>query len=193
MITFKHVTMLPYPVHLNYEQIYKIFTFYSDRADQATMGDRSVWCLHLTGNTLTIAFKRKRDLDQFAQVFQPHASTGSAFARTHHHGSKQSASTGKWLRRDFSSSYMLAFDFLDTEQVGELGAEMSEVADIVTGNDRSAYEVWFHKNKIHIGFQHVEDRDEFADIIVDDEAAAESEIIDEPHQTAASLLPFPVH
>ena len=71
-------------------------------------------------------------------------------------------------------SYMLSFDFLDTEQVGQLGAEVSEVADIVTGDDRSAYEVWFHNNEVHVGFKHEEDRDEFADIL-DEEAADEVE------------------
>lgn len=192
MITFKYATTLPYAVHLNYEQIHKIFAGYADRADQATQGNRSVWALHWTGNTLTIAFKRKRDLDQFAQVFQPHASIGSASTGTHHRGSKQPASTGKWLRRDFSSSYMLTFDFLDTEQVGDLGAGASEVADIVTGDDRSAYEVWFHNNEVHVGFRHEEDRNEFADII-DEEAAEEVEAIDLPLAVAASPHQITVH
>lgn len=192
MITFKYATMLPYSVHLNYEQIHKIFAGYVDRADRATQGNRSVWALHWTGNTLTIAFKRKRDLDQFSQVFQPHAPTGSAFAGTHHRGSKQPASTGKWPRRDFSSSYMLAWDFLDTEQVGHLGAGVSEVADIVTGDDRSAYEMWFHNNEVHVGFEHEEDRDEFVGIL-DEEAADEVEIIGSPPEVVASLHSISVH
>lgn len=192
MITFKYATMLPYAAHLNYEQIHKIFAGYAHRADQATQGNRSVWALHWTGNTLTIAFKRKRDLDQFAQVFQPHAPTGSAFAGTRHRGSKQPASTGKWPRRDFSSSYMLAWDFLDTEQVGHLGAGVSEMADIVTGDDRSAYEVWFHNNEVHVGFRHEEDRNEFADII-DEEAAEEVEAIDLPLAVTASPHQITVH
>lgn len=192
MITFKYATMLPYAVHLDYEQIHKIFAFYADRADQATAGDRSVWGLHWTGNTLTIAFMRKRDLNQFAQVFQTHAPTGSASAGTHHRSSKQPASTGKWPRRDFSSSYMLAWDFLDIEQVGHLGAGVSEMADIVTGDDRSAYEVWFHNSEVHVGFKHEEDRDEFTDI-VDEDAADEVEDIDLPPPAAASLHPITVH
>lgn len=192
MITFKYATMLPYAVHLDYEQIHKIFGGYADRADQATAGDRSIWGLHWTGNTLTIAFKRKRDLDQFAQVFQTHATTGSAPAGTHHRGWQRPARTGKWPRRDFTSSYMLGFDFLNTEQVGELGAEVSEVADIVTGDDRSAYEVWFHDNEIHVGFKHEEDRDDFADII-DWEADEEVEVINLPPQAAASLHQITVH
>lgn len=192
MITFKYATMLPYAVHLDYEQIHKIFAGYADRADQATGGDRSVWGLRWTGNTLTVAFKRKRDWDQFAQVFQPRTTTGSASAGTHHLGSKHHASTGNWPRRNAMPSYMLSFDFLDTEQVGQLGAEVSEVADIVTGDDRSAYEVWFRNNEVHVGFMHEEDRDEFADIL-DEEAADEVEVIDLPPPAAASLHQITVH
>jgi hypothetical protein len=179
MITFKYATMLPYAVHLNYEQIHKIFAGYADRADQATKGNRSVWGLRWTGNTLTIAFKRKRDWDQFAQVFQPRATTGLASAGTRHLGSKHPASTGKWPRRDNTPSYMLTFDFLDPEQIGHLGAGVSEVTDIVTGDDRPAYEVWFHNNEVHVGFKHEEDRDEFAEIC-DDEAPADEDKFDDP-------------
>jgi hypothetical protein len=192
MITFKYATMLPYAAHLNYEQVHKIFAGYADRADQATAGDRSVWGLHWTGNTLTIAFMRKRDLNQFAQDFQTHATTASAPAGTGHRGRGRPMQTGKWPRRDFTSSYMLGFDFLDTEKVGELGAEVSEVADIVVGDDRSIYEVWFHNNEIHVGFKHEEDRDGFARII-DQEADDEVEIINLPLKAAASLHQITVH
>jgi hypothetical protein len=189
MITFKYASMLLYPVHLDYEQIHKIFAGW---ADQATAGDRSVWGLHWTGNILTIAFMRKRDWDQFAQVFQTHATTGSAPAETRRRGWQRPARTGKWSRRDFTSSYMLGFDFLNTEQIGELGTEVSEVADIVVGDDRSIYEVWFHNNEIHVGFKHEEDRDDFADII-DQEANDEVEIVSLPPQAATSLHQITVH
>lgn len=192
MITFKYATMLPYAVHLDSEQIHKIFAGYADWADQATEGDRSVWGLHWTRNTLTIMFRRKRDLDQFTQIFQRHATTNSAPAGARNRGGECPARTGNWPRRDAMPSYMLSFDFLDTEQVGQLGAEVSEVADIVTGDDRSAYEVWFHNNEVHVGFKHEEDRDEFADIL-DEEAADEVEVIDLPPLAAASLHQITVH
>jgi len=193
MITFKYATMLPYPVHLNYEQIHKIFAGYAVRADQATAGDRSLWCLHLTGNTLTIAFKRKRDLDQFAQVFQGHATTGSAPAGARDRGGKRPARTGKWHRRNFMSSYVLTLDSLDPEQVGRLGGQVSELADIVTGDDRAAYEVWFHNDEITIGFEHEEHRDELAHIFDAEAVLEEDGIFDLPPQAAASLHQITMH
>jgi hypothetical protein len=192
MITFKYATMLPYAVHLDYEQIHKIFAGYADRADQATNGNRSAWGLRWTGTTLTVAFKRKRDWDQFAQIFKPRSTTGSASAGTHHSNSERNAATGNQPRRDAMPTYMLAFDHLHPEQVGELGAGMSEVADDVVGDDRSIYEMWFHDNEIHVGFKHEEDRDDFADII-DQEADAAVEIIGLPRQAGAALPQITVH
>ncbi|MGH1588988.1 hypothetical protein ACRBEV_12290 [Methylobacterium phyllosphaerae] len=193
MITFKYATMLPYAVHLNYEQIDKIFTFYSEWADEVTNGDRSVWCLHLTGNTLTIAFKRKRDLDQFAKVFQEHATTGSGPAGSRDCGGKRRAPTGKWHRRNFTSSYVLTLGSLDPEHVGQLGGQVSELADMVTENDRAAYEVWFQDDDITIGFEHEEDCNKLAQIFDAEAALEEDGTFDLTPQAAASLHQITVH
>lgn len=142
--------------------------------------------MHWTSNTLTTAFKRKRDLDQFAQAFQKHITTVSVPAGTRGHRGDRPARTGKWPRRNFTSYYMLGFDHLNPEQIGQLGAEMSDLADQVTEDDRAVYEVWFHDDEVHVGFEHEEDRDEFAEIL--DEAAGDDEIqiTDEPPPVDAS-------
>ncbi|MGH1570905.1 hypothetical protein ACRAWG_09785 [Methylobacterium sp. P31] len=177
MRTFKYVTILLYGVHLNYEQIHEIFVFCSYKADQATDGDRSLWCLHMSNNVILICFMHKYDWN----LFQDHAAIVPALASASTTAVRQNSCAvcpvrlGEQVGEKFEFIHRLSYDYVEPEQVGEYGAAASEIADSLTEDDRPSYGVWFYNNEIYVGFENEDDRDVFAQI-GDDEIAAEEDM-----------------